>query len=532
MDFPYDLRFSELPERIMIFGPPGTGKTFTLEHIFNIYMIEKQNNNGIYITYSKAMAAEARERLQLGKDMVGTFHSIFSRYLGWNKESFLNDADYTEFCNKYGLKKKVDLDDVDIMEPIEMDDLTYFLSNYNYLYSSYFEKPERHFDIITEKMMNDSYQGKFDFQYLFDKYEEFKFKKGKKDYTDILVEIARNPELLPYLDFIEVDEVQDLRPIMWHILDKWAEKVDKVIYAGDDDQNLYYYDNADVNLMLEHRKDAELYHLHQSYRIPKKIHGIALSLIKNVQNRENKDFEPTQENGEVLFLNDISYAIDYLNNLPGSKFILARSSFLIEKIAKIMIDLGIPFSVINPRHRYFSPYSYSDFDFVNIFLNFPPDDLMQIRKIITHLPASILIRGVKTAMEKKQMDKLPITIDKYSDNSIFYSFFRKKLSKEQIYEYLDLPIEKKINIKKLISKGRPIDVNQVIRIDTIHASKGKEADNVLFVNNITRKVYENTYLNQDIFDAEIRTKYVGLTRARKVLLIVSDMNLSTYTFVA
>ncbi len=532
MDFPYDSRFSDLPEKIMIFGPPGTGKTSTLEHIFNIYMAEKQNNSGIYITYSRAMAAEARERLQLGKELVGTFHSIFSMYLGWNKENFLNDQDYTEFCNRYGLKKKVDMDDVDFMEPVEMDDLTYFLSNYNYLYSSYFEKPERHFDIITEKMMSDSYQGKFDFQYLFDKYEDFKIKKGKRDYTDILVEIARNTELLPYLDFIEVDEVQDMRPIMWHILDKWSEKAEKIIYAGDDDQNLYFYDNADVKLMLEHRKGADLYHLHQSFRIPQKIHQVASSLIKNVQNREQKDFEPTNEKGEVLYLNDIAYAITTLNNLDGTKFILVRSSFLIEKIAKIMVDMGIPFSVINPRHRYFTPYSYSDFDFANIFLDFPPTDFMQIRKVITHLPASILIRGVKTAMEKKQMDKLPITIDKYAGNGYFYSLFKKNLTKEQIYEYLDLPYEKKTNIQRLISKKRHIDIDKIIRIDTIHASKGKEADNVLFVNNITRKVYENTYLNQDIFDAEIRTKYVGLTRARKVLMIVSDTNLSTYTFVA
>jgi len=76
----------------------------------------------------------------------------------------------------------------------------------------------------------------------------------------------------------------------------------------------------------------------------------------------------------------------------------------------------------------------------------------------------------------------------------------------------------------------PIDIDQIIRLDTIHASKGKEADNVMLINNITKKIYENTIQDIDLYDAEIRVKYVGLTRARKNLIIVNDASLSPFSF--
>lgn len=524
----FDSSYSDLPEKIMIFGPPGTGKTSILEHIFHIFLAEKNYVDGVYITYSKSLAAEARERIGMDKSKIATFHSLFSHYLGWQKDEYMDDNDYTEFCNKYGLTKKVDVEDIDFMEPIVMDDLSYFLANYNFLYMSY-DEPQKYLDVAFNRMLSEN-KVLFDFSYIFEEYEIFKQKKGKKDYTDILVEISRNPDLLPYLSFLEVDEVQDLRPLMWKIIDKWSEKAEKIILAGDDDQNLYFYDNADVRLMLKHRNDSTVYHLSKSFRLPKKIHSIASSLIKNVKTREQKEFYPTDTDGEVKYFNDVFSAFSYLDQLNGSKFILARTSYLIEKIAQTLTDAGIPFMTINPRHYYFSPYTYSDFDYANIFISYPPNNIEEMRKIIRHLPASLLLRGVKTAMEKREYDKLPRTLDTFNNGSYFLSLFKKEIPKMELLSYLDIPNSKKEIIHKLINKNRKVDPSEVIRLDTIHAAKGKEADHVLFINNTTRKVFESTYTDQDLFDAEIRIKYVGLTRAKKTLIIVSDPTLSPFSF--
>ena len=45
-----------------------------------------------------------------------------------------------------------------------------------------------------------------------------------------------------------VDEAQDLTPLQWDMVVKIASAVDRVYIAGDDDQAIYEWNGADVNL--------------------------------------------------------------------------------------------------------------------------------------------------------------------------------------------------------------------------------------------------------------------------------------------
>jgi superfamily I DNA/RNA helicase len=64
-----------------------------------------------------------------------------------------------------------------------------------------------------------------------------------------------------------------------------------------------------------------------------------------------------------------------------------------------------------------------------------------------------------------------------------------------------------------------------IEIATIHAVKGREADNVVVIPDMTNKTFQGY---RDNPDAEHRVWYVGVTRAKNRLITVEPMSCSAY----
>ncbi len=102
-----DIKLSDLGKKNILFGVPGSGKTTAIETI--ISAVKEQNLIYYYVTYSRAMGKEARERIDVfDKEHIGTLHSILSKILGWRAGKdgiFLTDEEITAFCQKYNIKK-------------------------------------------------------------------------------------------------------------------------------------------------------------------------------------------------------------------------------------------------------------------------------------------------------------------------------------------------------------------------------------------------------------------------------------------
>jgi hypothetical protein len=88
--------------------------------------------------------------------------------------------------------------------------------------------------------------------------------------------------------------------------------------------------------------------------------------------------------------------------------------------------------------------------------------------------------------------------------------------KRPFYVALDIPF-------RVIDFYRDVDldVTPSIRLSTIHASKGHEADRVILLTDMTQRVAETADKHPE---DEIRVFYVGMTRAKNTLDIVEGHN--------
>ena len=93
------------------------------------------------------------------------------------------------------------------------------------------------------------------FKSIINGYEEFKtmeLENGQRtpdrlDFTDMVQRYITDGLVIPF-KVLMVDEAQDLTPLQWDMVVKIAEAVDRVYIAGDDDQAIYEWNGADVNL--------------------------------------------------------------------------------------------------------------------------------------------------------------------------------------------------------------------------------------------------------------------------------------------
>ena len=69
--------------------------------------------------------------------------------------------------------------------------------------------------------------------------------------------------------------------------------------------------------------------------------------------------------------------------------------------------------------------------------------------------------------------------------------------------------------------GEKLSKDARVKLSTIHAAKGGEADNVLLILDNTKTIREASEKSIEKFDEEQRVWYVGVTRTKQNLYIMS-----------
>ncbi len=106
-------------------------------------------------------------------------------------------------------------------------------------------------------------------------YERYKADSDLLDYDDLLVlayqYLSGSPLTTKRYSWIEVDEVQDLNPLQFALVDLFAAPDATIVYLGDEQQAIFSFIGAKLETLesLKRRCGKNIHHLHTNYRSPR-----------------------------------------------------------------------------------------------------------------------------------------------------------------------------------------------------------------------------------------------------------------------
>ena len=490
--------------RIIIPGPPGTGKTY---HLINNYLkkeIEEYKTSTdkiAYLTFSNAATDEAKKRILSTFPQVKEFpyictmHSLGTRELNidtstrllkdkkWNAfknfsqickdmsfESYINDSGIPQYKNnhmkiiEYSKAKKISIVDA----AIELD-------------------LQHSIDVwLTEQINADL--------------ESYKKQTGMIEYSDMIKQFVEKDKCPP-LDVVFLDEAQDLNPLQWDMFFYIESKCKRSYIAGDDDQTIYTFQGADENIFinLQGEKDPRI----ESRRVPRSVHKVAMSILENIDNRMIKDWKPRDAEGKVFY----NQYIDNIDFSSGNWMILARTNKMLYSIRDHLTSLNLRFdSKINDLLPNSLLKVYRTWIRLNEGATVGGEEARSIYEYLSYKLKHVK-RGFSEGKSLENIDYVDLD-DLRMDHGL------------EIYgswEQLNIPEESKLYIKSLLTNGDDLFNKPRIKVSTIHSVKGEECDNVVLFTDLERVIYESARRNPN---PEHRLFFVGVTRTKENLYIM------------
>ena len=490
-----------------IFGPPGTGKTTRL-----ISIVEDELSRGTppdriaFVSFSRKAAEEARnraaEKLNMDAEQMvwfRTLHSLAFNSLGLNSQKVLKGADYTKIGKYLGLEfsanSSVKMSDGILFTPGRSGDAYLSLVQMARVTGRTLEEQ---FSVTADRRLHYQ-QLKLVDQVLYD----YKKETGKLDFVDMIDEFVAEGQG-PTLDVLIVDEAQDLVPMQWRMVhDVLKQKAKRIYYAGDDDQCIYSWMGVDVGDFLRSSENKVV--LDKSYRLPTAVYNLADSLVKQIDIRQKKVWSPTDKAGTVVWHRDI---LD-VDITTGEWLILARTNFIANRIANDLKEQGFLY------WREGSGWSISPnvLTGIEVWLRLCKNNYLsatELKSLSTQLNSTVI-----TKAGRKKLANLDPEVT-YTLTDIQNLCELSATPQMPWHEVLKVSDKERIYITSVRRMGESILSGKPrIRLSTIHKAKGGEADNVALLLDSSKACTESP--DQD---GEIRTFYVGLTRARKALHII------------
>ncbi|MCF0134100.1 MAG: ATP-dependent helicase [Blautia sp.] len=568
---------------MVLAGPGSGKTSVIVERTANMICEGKIDPSSILVvTFSKSAADEMKERflqfMGMNRTSVtfGTFHGVFYSILkhayGFGKENILSPEEKHTILKELSLKQGEDLVlEGDFPEEIAREISVVKENRIN---------PEHYYSTCCpDEVFRQIFQGydaelksrrKLDFDdMLLYCYELFHQRK------DILA-LWQNK-----FQYILVDEFQDINYLQYDITKMLAKPQDNLFIVGDDDQSIYHFRGARPEIMRRFRKDypsaGEVF-LDVNYRCSGNVLKTAAKVISNNTDRfaktlvtPNPDGEPVQclsfENTGEEYLavsRSLRKRYDEGESLEDTA-ILFRTNLEAEGLVRRFVECGIPFhmkenlpnlfdhwicrnilaylriasgdnlrkyylEIMNRPNRYISREALTgarvDLEALEVFYqdkDWMCDRITTLKthiRILSKLPPYAAINFIRKGIG-------------YEDYLREYAQFRR-LKPEDLFEVLDRIQESAKNRKSLQEWEEYIEdytgkmkeqvrqqkqKKEGVEIATLHSVKGLEYDNVYILNVNEGVIPYKKAILKEAQEEERRLFYVGLTRAKKKLIL-------------
>lgn len=365
----------EISGPVMVIAGAGSGKTRVLTYRI-AYMLEK----GIVpwrilaLTFTNKAAREMTERImkligdQRAKAVqMGTFHSVFLRILraeadkiGFSSSLTIYDTDDSKALLR-NIIKEMNLDPKIYVLPFIMNRISTAKSN---LLSA--EDYARN----NDAKMYDSECGKPLVSEIFTRYNKRLHSSNAMDFDDILYymnALLRDfPEMLfkyqNRFQYVLVDEYQDTNFAQYMIIKKIVASHHNICVVGDDAQSIYGFRGADINNILNFKRDypeSRIVKLEQNYRSTQHIVNAANAVIKNNNKQipktvwtDNEEGSPitvlssASENDEAMLVCDSIFEIEHNYHVDYNDIaILYRTNAQSRALEEQLIKKHIPYRI-------------------------------------------------------------------------------------------------------------------------------------------------------------------------------------------
>ena len=478
-----------------IYGPPGTGKTTRLiNYVKTLVKFGTPIDKIGYFAFTKKAAEEAVNRtLDLypkysKKDLkyFRTLHSLAFTLLGMKKSNVMQEEHYEDIGRKLGIEVTVYSSGEEKTGFVDSDSEYFNIVNAARIKNLTIEE-EYNTDMYSEDI------DKHLLKILKDEVDNYKQAYGLVDFTD-MIERFNVSKLCPKYDVVFIDEAQDLSPIQWKMYDILKKNSKHVILAGDDDQAIYGWAGADVaRFQSEPAKDIVL---PQSYRVPGAVQEIANCILNRIPDhrRIKKNWKARKD-----ILLPVIQRITSVEDAPlhlGDWLILARTNDKLTKLKPILKDMGIYFEIKGRKS-----YRTRLYKSIQDYTRWTTGDMLSLSEC-------------KDLFEFLELDT-ELTDERMYDLKEFGFSFT-----DYWYEVFKADPEECLYIREMMRNEEKLKEDPRVKLQTIHAAKGGEANNVLIILDNTKKIREAIEKNQDKYDEEQRVWYVGVTRTKQNLYIM------------
>ena len=385
--------------------------------------------------------------------------------------------------------------------------------------------------------------------------------------------------------YILVDEYQDTNEAQYILIKMISAKNKNICAVGDPDQTIFSWRGANYKNILNFEKDypnAKVIKLEKNYRSTKNILEAANGIISNNKTRKEKKLWTDGPSGSKIKhhqaldeKDEASYVAKQIKRLIESGFskdeiaVLYRTNAQSRNIEEALLKENIPYKIVGGFSFYnrkeikdlvaYLKVIYNQNDDLNLLriINVPKRGIgpktisnliteadiqnksiydiissgkeLQFKKIIEELIAlkessslteiveAVLTKsGLKAELEAEKTVEAEVRLENLEEFKSITKSFEENNGAIMLDEFL-------MEISLVSDVEEHKDSHGVITLMTLHSAKGLEFDNV-FIVGLEEGVFphSNCFDSIDELEEERRLCYVGITRAKKNVYLVSS----------